>query len=190
MKKNEFDPLEYIENAFLDNRKPNPVLDVADSSRPIPTMGAYLNREPAPIEVEETEGSRTKFKRTKMSAPRPRRSETIRPKMDSSLQQAWATLPKSVSFLVEFFDDAVTSHSYGGEFKETRAELVTRLLDPEITLEETARLLGVCPATVRRYTNRGWLSCHRTKGGQRRFRLSGVVGFVEAHGRFPESEQA
>lgn len=62
---------------------------------------------------------------------------------------------------------------------ETREELVGRLLDPALTLRETARLLNVCPATVRRYTNRGVLKHFRTKGNQRRFRLSDVLEFME-----------
>ena len=53
-----------------------------------------------------------------------------------------------------------------------------RLLDPTLSLEETARLLNVCPTTVRRYTNRGILSCYRTAGNQRRFRLSEVIAFM------------
>ncbi|MBS1713361.1 MAG: helix-turn-helix domain-containing protein [Armatimonadetes bacterium] len=65
--------------------------------------------------------------------------------------------------------------------------MIRRLLDPELSLEEVSRLLGVCPATVRRYTNKGWLEHHRTKGGQRRFRLSGLVRFVDKHGRIPEA---
>ncbi|MCB8932147.1 MAG: helix-turn-helix domain-containing protein [Chthonomonadaceae bacterium] len=123
-----------------------------------------------------------------MSAPRPRRAkkQTAR-SVDPELQETWETLPKSIEFLTSFFDDAVTANYYRGEFKESRKELIRRLLDPELTLEETSRLLGVCPATVRRYTNRGWLQHHRTKGGQRRFRLSNVVRFVDAHGRFPEA---
>ncbi|MCW5937151.1 MAG: helix-turn-helix domain-containing protein [Fimbriimonadaceae bacterium] len=96
-------------------------------------------------------------------------------------------MPRSLEFLGRFFDDEVTSHSYPGGFGETREELIRRLVDPELTLEEASRLLGVCPATVRRYTNRKWLECHRTKGGQRRFRLSAVVKFVDEHGRVPES---
>lgn len=63
--------------------------------------------------------------------------------------------------------------------KETRDELVERLLDPVLTLQETAILLDVCPTTVRRYTNRGVLNCFRTPGNQRRFRLSDVISFME-----------
>jgi excisionase family DNA binding protein len=66
-----------------------------------------------------------------------------------------------------------------GGLGETREELIQRLLDPTLTLQETATLLAVCPATVRRYTNRGALRCFRTPGNQRRFRLSDVLDFME-----------
>lgn len=132
--------------------------------------------------------SKVKFKRKTLSAPRPRRSKSqtnVAP-IDNDLQQIWGLLPKNIEFLGSFFDDSVTANYYRGNFKESRQELIRRLLDPELTLEEVSRILGVCPATVRRYTNRNWLSHSRTKGGQRRFRLSGVVRFVEEHGRHPE----
>jgi excisionase family DNA binding protein len=123
-----------------------------------------------------------------MSAPRPRRVKTGRKTapIDPRLQEVWQSLPRNIEFLCSFFDDKITANYYRGDFKESREELIKRLLDPQLSLEETSRLLGVCPATVRRYTNRNWLNHHRTIGGQRRFRLSDVVKFVEAHGRFPE----
>ena len=65
---------------------------------------------------------------------------------------------------------------------ETREELLRRLLDPTLTLDETARILEVCPTTVRRYTNRGALPCERSAGNQRRFKLSHVLAFKEAQG--------
>ncbi|HUV03791.1 MAG TPA: helix-turn-helix domain-containing protein [Armatimonadota bacterium] len=65
-------------------------------------------------------------------------------------------------------------------FKETREQLLERLLDPSLTLEDTARILNVCPTTVRRYTNRGLLKHFRTAGNQRRFRLSDVLAFLES----------
>lgn len=68
-------------------------------------------------------------------------------------------------------------------FKETREELLARLLDPTISLEETARILNVCPTTVRRYTNRGLLNHLRTPGNQRRFKLSEVLSFMESTGK-------
>lgn len=164
----EFDPLAYIESAFLDKTD-------GEGSNGKASDGA-------------NETKRSRFRKTKLSAPRPRRKEVVTSAsvLDDDLKVILERLPKNIEFLGSFFTDSVTSKYYQGEFKESREELIRRLLDPELTLEETSRLLGVCPATVRRYTNRGWLSHHRTKGGQRRFRLSGVVRFVEEHGRLPE----
>ncbi len=62
---------------------------------------------------------------------------------------------------------------------ETREELIERLLDPILSINEAATLCGVCPASIRRYTNRGVLKCFRTPGNQRRFRLSDVLDFME-----------
>ncbi|MDI9635134.1 helix-turn-helix domain-containing protein [Kamptonema cortianum] len=170
-KTKEFDPLAYIENAFLDKQ------DTREHKN-----GSVTEEKPKPA-------ARSKFRKTQLSAPRPRRSKKSDPSkavLDEGLKSLLETMPKNIEFLGKFFTDSVTSKYYQGEFKETREELIRRLLDPELTLEETSRLLGVCPATIRRYTNRGWLAHHRTKGGQRRFRLSGVVKFVEQHGRLPE----
>lgn len=71
---------------------------------------------------------------------------------------------------------------------ETREEIVRRLLDPELTLHEAAALLNLSKATVRRYTGLGKLQCSRTAGGQRRFKLSDLVAFLET-GRPPRSRQ-
>ncbi len=62
---------------------------------------------------------------------------------------------------------------------ESREELIERLLDPILSINEAATLCSVCPASVRRYTNRGVLKCFRTPGNQRRFRLSDVLDFME-----------
>lgn len=195
LRTNEFDPLAYIENAFLDHRRTDDVLEQAVGAVydvAIPSIGDYIvGRPKAVIDDLECRQPKTKFRKTVMSAPRPRRttqqtSQEPKPQIDPQLQSVWMALPKSVEFLCGFYDDAVTANYYRGEFKETRQNLIRRLLDPELSLEETSRLLGVCPATVRRYTNRGWLAHHRTTGGQRRFRLSDIVRFVDEHGRFPE----
>jgi excisionase family DNA binding protein len=164
----EFDPLAYIENAFLDEPKKESKNGVADPKK--------------------SATQKSKFRKTKLSAPRPRKSGEVESNgvLDDDLKIILENLPKNIEFLGQFFTDSVTSKYYQGEFKETREDLIRRLLNPELTLEEASRLLGVCPATVRRYTNRGWLGHHRTKGGQRRFRLSGIVKFVEEHGRLPE----
>lgn len=187
MKRKEFDPLEYIENAFLDVQKekgPKP-LRKEDLEVEVPTIGEYLSGKAASAVASE---SKSRFRKTDMRAPRPRRSKTPTREatIDPTLQAVWESIPRNIEFLTGFYDDDVTANYYRGEFKESRQDLIRRLLDPELSLEETSRLLGVCPATVRRYTNRKWLNCHRTKGGQRRFRLSDVVRFVEIHGRFPE----
>lgn len=200
--KNNSDPLAYIESAWLDATtvvEEAPIRERMTDDGPlsveIPSIADYLGLRSPIVErvdeaeaVEEGEGPKARFRKTVMSAPRPRRvkQKPSAAVLDPELQHVWTNLPKNVAFLCRFYDDGVTANYYRGEFKETRQELIRRLLDPELSLEETSRLLGVCPATVRRYTNRGWLEHHRTTGGQRRFRLSNVVKFLDEHGRFPE----
>ena len=163
------DPLAYIENAFLDRRAERELQRQARSAK-------------------DKHLVKGKFRKTKLSAPRPRMAGTNsqRPMIDPFLRELIENLPRNLEFLAKFYDDEVTSRYYNHKFKESRTDLMRRLLDPELTLEEVSRLLGVCPATIRRYTNRGWLEHHRTKGGQRRFRLSSLAKHVEEHGRLPE----
>jgi len=66
---------------------------------------------------------------------------------------------------------------------ESRAVLLARLVNPELTLRETALLLNVCPTTVRRYTNGGLLPHYRTRGNQRRFRLTDILEFMVRYGK-------
>lgn len=164
-KTKEFDPLAYIEDSFLDKKSKKSGNGVAPS-----------------------DAGKSKFRRTSLSAPRPRRATESKHEqiLDDELKELLLKFPKYIEFLGGFYSDGVTSKYYQGDFKESRNDLIRRLLNPELSLEEASRLLGVCPATVRRYTNRGWLKHHRTKGGQRRFRLSGIVQFVQEHGRMPE----
>jgi excisionase family DNA binding protein len=94
----------------------------------------------------------------------------------------WGKLPRHIQLLasIEVPDrEEVAQKYYTRGFRESRQELIERLLNPTLTLEETARVLGVCPATVRRYTNRGVLPHYRTVGQQRRFRLSDVLTFLD-----------
>ncbi len=92
-------------------------------------------------------------------------------------------------------DFEVAQSSYKKQFHETRQELIERLLDPVLSLEEAARLLNVCPTTIRRYTNRGILKYYRKQQDksvatntaeretrQRRFRLSDIIAFAESNG--------
>jgi excisionase family DNA binding protein len=158
-----FDPLKYIESAFLDQQE----------------------KKPAPRKPKSD--PKTKYRKTAMSAPRPRRKSASKPEvLDAELAEMWKKLPTNFEFLLVNYDDSVTHNYYNSDFKESRTALIRRLLDPELTLAETSRLLGVCPATVRRYTNKGWLEHVRTKGKQRKFRLSHLAKFIETYGRFPE----
>lgn len=68
----------------------------------------------------------------------------------------------------------------GPRKEESREQLISRLLDPTLTLDETARLLEVCPTTVRRWTNKGALPCERSAGNQRRFKLSSIEAFLRS----------
>ncbi len=104
---------------------------------------------------------------------------------DADIVQMWRTLPRHIQLLVGMKSEEaeVAQKYYTRNFKESRGQLIERLLDPTLTLEDTARVLGVCPTTVRRYTNRGVLPHHRTVGQQRRFRLSDVLAFLERQQR-------
>ena len=98
----------------------------------------------------------------------------------------WKRLPRHIQLLVGMHEpemEEVAAKYYTRGFKENRQQLIERLLDPTLTLEDTARVLAVCPTTVRRYTNRGVLPHHRTLGQQRRFRLSDVLAFLERQQR-------
>lgn len=114
---------------------------------------------------------------------RVKRSPSVEPS-SQAIFEMWKRLPRHVQLLMTApLDDEVAQRSYKQTFRESREELIRRLLDPPMTLEDTARVLGVCPTTVRRYTNRGLLPHYRTNGNQRRFRLSDVLLFLESHGK-------
>ncbi len=116
---------------------------------------------------------------------RPRRPRAADPADDISDGDAaalWKRLPRHIQLLVGMAPETKEEPAqkyYSRGFKESRQQLIERLLDPTMTLEDTARVLGVCPTTVRRYTNRGVLPHYRTLGQQRRFRLSDVLAFLE-----------
>lgn len=98
------------------------------------------------------------------------------PSTDAEGAQLWEGLPRHVQILASMAPETIPPSR---TFEETREQLIVRLLDPILTLEETAKLLDVCPATVRRYANRGHLTHHRTLGQQRRFKLSDVMAFLD-----------
>jgi Helix-turn-helix domain len=134
---------------------------------------------------------------------RARHARNVRPEnVQSGLSAAelWAAVPRHVQTLLSLErleEKEVAQFSYKRQFQEKRHELIERLLDPILSLEDTARLLNVCPTTVRRYTNKGILTYYRKEperslrnGGetavaneketrQRRFRLSDILAFLE-----------
>jgi excisionase family DNA binding protein len=97
------------------------------------------------------------------------------------------TLPEKVELKGVGEEKAIKG--YKRARKESREEFLQRLLDPVLTLQDVARLLNVCPMTVRRYTNKGLLPSFRTAGNQRRFRLSDVLRFMEERGLLKGGEE-
>jgi excisionase family DNA binding protein len=155
----------------------------ADGALPAPEVGAEETAFEAPAEVgelppDEVTLDTVPFAEVEAPAPpaaavepRPRPPRRRRPARPAARQ---AELPLGL--------DPVTEAAAKRSATETREELIERLLDPHLSLQETAKLLDVCPTTVRRYTNRGLLAHYRTPGNQRRFRLSDVLAFMERQG--------
>lgn len=106
-----------------------------------------------------------------------------------STQEKWSRIPHHLQVLFSSPDSEVAQRSYKA-FRDTRAQLIERLLDPPLTLEETARILNVCPTTVRRYTDSDKLKHYRTAGNQRRFRLSDILGFMESNDKSDKKHQS
>jgi len=71
------------------------------------------------------------------------------------------------------------------------AALLQRIVNPELSLHETALVLDVCATTIRRYTNSGILPHFRRTGNHRRFYLKDVIEFARTYGDWgkePDSE--
>ena len=99
---------------------------------------------------------------------RARHARNVRPEpvsSGSSAAELWAAVPRHVQTLLSLErieeENEIAQSSYKRPFQEKRHELIERLLDPILSLEDTARLLNVCPTTVRRYTNKGILTYYR-----------------------------
>ncbi|MGQ9454348.1 MAG: helix-turn-helix domain-containing protein [Armatimonadota bacterium] len=141
---------------------PRPIFEV-----PAVEKKRALEREPSRAEVKPN-GAKT-----------PHQPAPASQFQDVSVEEKWGRIPAHIRAIFESETEEVAQRSYK-TFKESRASLIERLLDPTITLEDTARLLNVCPTTVRRYTNKGILKHFRTPGNQRRFKLSDVIAFLES----------
>ena len=133
--------------------------------------------EPAKAPVQKPEAQAVQARPVQAPSSAPAKAAASKP-----VERAVARLPKHIKALAEMDADEVAQNSYKRGFRQSRGELLERLLDPPITLEDAARILNVCPTTVRRYTNRGILPHFRTAGNQRRFRLSDVIAFMESQG--------
>jgi excisionase family DNA binding protein len=57
------------------------------------------------------------------------------------------------------------------------------------TSSQAAVYLGVSLATIRRWTDAGYVSCYRTPGGQRRFSREQLDGFMASMHRNGTEEQ-
>jgi excisionase family DNA binding protein len=57
------------------------------------------------------------------------------------------------------------------------------------TSSQAARYLGVSLATVRRWTDAGYISCYRTPGGQRRFAAEQLDVFISSMHREGPNER-
>ena len=140
-----------------------------------------VSAEPArPADEAATAPRRRRAKRkSPAQAPQSAREvlETLQPSQDLRARLE-AVLARQKRLPLEEVEDE-TKRPKKRRVVETREQLVERLLDPTLTLQEAALLLGVCPTTVRRYTNRGILRCFRTPGNQRRFKLSDILEFME-----------
>jgi excisionase family DNA binding protein len=95
----------------------------------------------------------------------------------------WRALPENVRRLAQLSADLLPD---AAPQSPERRQLIERLLNPLLSLEDTARLLGVCTATVRRYANKGALAHQRTIGQQRRFLLSDVLALLESRKPTPD----
>jgi excisionase family DNA binding protein len=119
----------------------------------------------------------------KSGAPRPKQILERLTAGNDNVREKLETLDLRQQVLPLDIEAAAAPPKRSGRATESREELVQRLMDPVLSLEEAAILLDVCPTTVRRYTNRGVLKCYRTPGNQRRFRLSEIMSFMERRQR-------
>jgi len=179
---------EVIANLFADEPTAGPV------SVLLPLTSGFVSGLSAPAQSPRADAADPAVRRRKR-APHARNvpSENVASGLSSA--DLWAQVPRHVQTLLALErreeEKEVAQSSYKRPFQEKRAELIARILDPVLSLEDTARLLNVCPTTVRRYTNKGILTHYRKEPErpsentteretrQRRFRLSDILTFLE-----------
>ena len=161
----------------------------------LPLTSGFVSAHSAPVKSSGVGGDVGSAGRPRKRAPHARNvpSENVASGLSSA--DLWAQVPRHVQTLLALErreeEKEVAQSSYKRPFQEKRAELIARILDPVLSLEDTARLLNVCPTTVRRYTNKGILTHYRKEPErpsentteretrQRRFRLSDILTFLE-----------
>ena len=166
----------------------------------VPIDNSVRGRASAPAErktdipsapVPDTKSTALQTVATPIEKPASTKSKAPKPESETGDTAAMGSLPRHIQTLARLDADEIAQNSYKRNFREARGEMIERLLDPPLSLEDAARILNVCPTTVRRYTNRGVLPHYRTVGNQRRFRLSDVIAFMETHGeRLAKRRQA
>ena len=200
--------VKYVENQDIsDGKEVDESLSAIEEQRSDPGAEAIMSAELSPGQTIEdfavrepvdTGSLRSKTRHARNVTPNARHAFTANAEGEMSAADLWATVPRHVQSLLalERQDQRkeTAQSSYKRPFQEKRHELIERLLDPILSLEDAARLLNVCPTTVRRYTNKGILTYYRkeTERGsaaslaleketrQRRFRLSDILAFLEA----------
>lgn len=139
---------------------------------------------PARAETAKKPAPEPANRRYGISRRRSRHARNVKPTEvveEISAESLWGLVPRHIQTLIAIgAQTEVAQNSYKRQFKESRLEMIQRLLDPTLSLADTARLLNVCPTTVRRYTNRGLLTHQRQGKDRRSFKLSDVLAFLEA----------
>lgn len=177
----------------------DPIAEVAIEAEP---AGVAVQQEVSPpvieaaapiqektVEAVEPPAPARRFGPTNRRSKHGRRTHAEQAASPIAAEELWSLVPRHLRTLVAMGGEEVAQNSYKRSFKETRIDLIQRLLDPTLSLEDTARLLNVCPTTVRRYTNRGMLRHQRTVGDQRRFKLSDVLSFLETQSKISPHQE-
>jgi hypothetical protein len=156
----------------------------ANSAAVKPPSPSEPQTSPAAAGTAPRSAPKPENRRYGISRRRSRHARNIKPTEvveEISAESLWGLVPRHIQTLIAIgAQTEVAQNSYKRQFKESRLEMIQRLLDPTLSLADTARLLNVCPTTVRRYTNKGLLTHQRQGKDRRSFKLSDVLAFLEA----------
>jgi hypothetical protein len=180
------EPIRAVEEPVSDASEP--VIAVSVEWKPVETVEkpppAPAQTRPAAPESGKKPAPKPENRRYGISRRRSRHARNVKPAEvveEISAESLWGLVPRHIQTLIAIgAQTEVAQNSYKRQFKETRLDMIQRLLDPTLSLADTARLLNVCPTTVRRYTNKGLLTHQRQGRDRRSFKLSDVLAFLEA----------